>query len=164
MGARTEGSQPLFLPAGREAHRTHPAHLQLVNLYWNTCSSTRHTGTRAVTLGPPLVVKLTLTLIIFRRLITLRFGNCLCLRHQVKLLVSMYLWLYSPLLGLGCFFSFLNFYIVGRTRWTGISPSQGRYMHTGQHKYRINAHRYPCLKWDWNPRSQCVSGRRQLMP
>jgi hypothetical protein len=35
----------------------------------------------------------------------------------------------------------------------GISPSQGRYLHTGQHKHRINADRYLCLKWDSNRRS-----------
>jgi hypothetical protein len=33
-----------------------------------------------------------------------------------------YLWLYSPLLGLGRFFSFLIFYTVGRTSWTEDQP------------------------------------------
>jgi hypothetical protein len=28
----------------------------------------------------------------------------------------------------------------------GISPSQDRYLHTGQHKHRINAHRHTCLE------------------
>jgi hypothetical protein len=32
------------------------------------------------------------------------------------------------------------FYTDGRTPWTGISPSQGRYLHIKQHKHRINAH------------------------
>jgi hypothetical protein len=32
-----------------------------------------------------------------------------------------------------------------------IIPSQSRYLHTGQHRHRIKAHRYPCLKWDSNP-------------
>jgi hypothetical protein len=32
------------------------------------------------------------------------------------------------------------FYTDGRNPWTGISPSQGRYLDTGQHKHRINAH------------------------
>jgi hypothetical protein len=32
---------------------------------------------------------------------------------------AMYLWFYSPLLGLGRFFSFLIFFTVGRTPWTG---------------------------------------------
>jgi hypothetical protein len=41
------------------------------------------------------------------------------------------------------FFSFVIFFtrtegLLGR----GIRKSQGRYLHTGQHKYRINAHRY----------------------
>jgi hypothetical protein len=43
-----------------------------------------------------------------------------------------------------------------------ISPSQGRCLHTGQHK--INAHGHPCLEWDSNPRSQRSSERRQFMP
>jgi hypothetical protein len=45
----------------------------------------------------------------------------------------------------------------------GISPPQGRYLHTWQHKHRINANRHSCLKWDWNPRSKCLSERRQFM-
>jgi hypothetical protein len=28
----------------------------------------------------------------------------------------------------------------------GISPSQGSYLHAGQHKHKINAHRHPCHK------------------
>jgi hypothetical protein len=53
-------------------------------------------------------------------------------------------------------FQFLDLFtqsvgLLGR----GISPLQGRYLHTGQHKHRINAHRHPCFKWDSNPRSQC---------
>jgi hypothetical protein len=49
-------------------------------------------------------------------------------------------WLYSPLLGPGLF-SFVIFFtqtvgLLGRV----ISPSQGRYLHTGQHKHRVNAH------------------------
>jgi hypothetical protein len=50
-------------------------------------------------------------------------------------------WLNSLLLGPGLFFSFVIFFIqsvglLGRV----ISPSEGRYLHTGQHKHRINAH------------------------
>jgi hypothetical protein len=50
--------------------------------------------------------------------------------------------LYSPLLGSGLFFSFVIIFtqslgLVGRV----ISPSQGRYLHTGQHDHRINAHK-----------------------
>jgi hypothetical protein len=49
-------------------------------------------------------------------------------------------WLYSPLLGPGLFFSFVIFLtqmigLLGRV----LSPSQGRYLHTKQHKHRINA-------------------------
>jgi hypothetical protein len=50
-------------------------------------------------------------------------------------------WLYSHLLGLRLFFSFVIFFtqsvgLLGR----GISPSQGRCLHTGQHKHRIKTH------------------------
>jgi hypothetical protein len=50
-------------------------------------------------------------------------------------------WLYSPLLGRGLFFSFVLFFtqsvgFLGRV----ISSSQGRYLHTGHHKHRINAY------------------------
>jgi hypothetical protein len=49
-------------------------------------------------------------------------------------------WLYRPLLGPGPFFNFVILFTqsVGHLGWV-ISPSQGRYLHTGQHKHRINA-------------------------
>jgi hypothetical protein len=48
---------------------------------------------------------------------------------------SMYLWLYSPLLGLGRFFNFLNLYTVGRTSWTGDQHvARPLYLYTEQHK------------------------------
>jgi hypothetical protein len=76
--------------------------------------------------------------------------------------LSLYIWLYSPL-DLDRFFSFLIYTqsvgLLGRV----ISRSQGRYLHTGQHKHSINAHRHRCLDWDSNPRSQCYSGRRRFM-
>jgi beta-lactamase regulating signal transducer with metallopeptidase domain len=40
----------------------------------------------------------------------------------LSICVSIYLWLYSPLLALGRFFSFFIFYTVGRTPWTGDQP------------------------------------------
>jgi hypothetical protein len=40
--------------------------------------------------------------------------------------------------------------ILGRV----ISPSQGRHLHTGQHKHRITHTKLPYLEWDSNPRSQ----------
>jgi hypothetical protein len=69
----------------------------------------------------------------------------------------------TALVDLGRFFSFLIYTqsvgLLGR----GISPSQGHYLHTEQHKHRINVHRYPCHEWDSNPRSQCSRGRRRFM-
>jgi hypothetical protein len=57
-------------------------------------------------------------------------------------------------LELGRFFSFLiHTQSVGLFGW-GIGPSQGLYLHTEQHRHRINAHRHPCLEWDSSPRSQ----------
>jgi hypothetical protein len=70
----------------------------------------------------------------------------------------------TALAGLGHFFSSLTYtQSVGLLRWV-ISPSQGRYLHTGYHKHRTNAHRHPCLDWDSNPQSQRSSERRQFMP
>jgi hypothetical protein len=67
-------------------------------------------------------------------------------------------WLYSPLLGPGLLFSFVIFFTqtIRLLGWV-ISLSQGCYLHTGHHKHRINAGRHPCLEWDSNPRSQCLS-------
>jgi hypothetical protein len=64
-------------------------------------------------------------------------------------------WDYRPLMGPTLFFSYAFFFtqtvgLVGRV----MSPSQGRYLHTGQHKHRINAHTHPRLEWGSNPRSQ----------
>jgi hypothetical protein len=61
---------------------------------------------------------------------------------------------YGPLLRPGLFFSFVVIFtqtvgLLGRV----ISTSQGRYLHTGQHKH-------PCLEWDSNPRYQRSSKRR----
>jgi hypothetical protein len=47
----------------------------------------------------------------------------------------------TALVDLGPLFQLRNLYRVGRAPWTGgISPSQGHYLHTEQHKQRINAH------------------------
>jgi hypothetical protein len=48
-------------------------------------------------------------------------------------------------------------YSVGLLGW-GISPSQGRYLHTRQHKNRIKASKHPCFKWDSNPWSSVWEG------
>jgi hypothetical protein len=55
---------------------------------------------------------------------------------------------FIALVDLGRFFSFLIYTqsigLLGR----GISPSQGRYLHTEQHNLGINADKHPCLEWD----------------
>jgi hypothetical protein len=50
-------------------------------------------------------------------------------------------WLYNPLLGPGLFFSSVIIFTqsVWPVRWV-ISPSQGRYLDTGQHEHRIDLH------------------------
>jgi hypothetical protein len=81
--------------------------------------------------------------------------------HQVryinysKIYLSLYIWFYSPLLDLGRFFSFLIYTQSVGLLGGGISQSQGRYIHTEQHKHRINAHGYPWFDLDSNPRSLC---------
>jgi hypothetical protein len=54
----------------------------------------------------------------------------------------------QPFLGPWPLFQFHNQHTVGRTTLTGMSPSQGIYLHTGQHQHRINEHRHPCLELD----------------
>jgi hypothetical protein len=78
--------------------------------------------------------------------------------HQLLLLVSVYLWLYSPRRPQPLF-QFLNLYTVSRTPWTG-DQAVARPLP----KHRIKANRHPCLERDSNPRSQRSSGRRQFMP
>jgi hypothetical protein len=57
-----------------------------------------------------------------------------------------------------------SFYTVGRTPWTGDQPVARPLLYTEQHRINAHRHRHPCLKWDSNPWSQCLSGRRQFMP
>jgi hypothetical protein len=57
----------------------------------------------------------------------------------------IYLWLYSHLLGLGrCFFSFLIFYMIGSTPWTGDQPiARLLCLHrTAQHSSYLRQHRH----------------------
>jgi hypothetical protein len=81
-------------------------------------------------------------------------------------IATILLWLYSPFLGLGRFFSFLILYTVGRTPWTGDQPVAGPLSthRTTQTQNKCTQYRHPCLEWDSNPRSQHSSGRRQFMP
>jgi hypothetical protein len=62
-------------------------------------------------------------------------GDVLLLLLSLLLLLLLLLLLYSPLLGLGRFFSFLILYTVGRTPWTGDQPF-ARPLPT----HRINVH------------------------
>jgi hypothetical protein len=49
--------------------------------------------------------------------------SCMELIHKLRLFIrKFYLWLYSSLLGLGRFFTFLILYTVSRTPWTGDQP------------------------------------------
>jgi hypothetical protein len=78
---------------------------------------------------------------------------------QLKPWETLFLCLYSPLLGLGRSFSFLILYTVGRTPWTGDQPVAGPLpTHT------IHPHTHPRLQWDSTPRSQRPSERGQFMP
>jgi hypothetical protein len=86
----------------------------------------------------------------------------LSLSVYLSVCVSICVWLYSlcepwPL------FQFLNLCTVGRTPWMG-DQLAARPLHTQNSTNRINTHRLRCLKWDSNPRSQCLSGRRRFMP
>jgi hypothetical protein len=83
-------------------------------------------------------------------------ANCVCIYPSMAL---------QPFFGPWLLFQILDLFtqtvgLLGR----GISLSQGRYIHTGKHKNSINAHRHPCLDCDSNPRSQCLSGRKQFIP
>jgi hypothetical protein len=90
------------------------------------------------------------------KFIVLLWSMCKVSIYYLSMALRPFIWLWS-------LFQFLNLYTVGRTTWTGVSPSQGHYLHTGEHKHRINANRHPSLKWNSNPRSQCLSGRRQYI-
>jgi hypothetical protein len=60
----------------------------------------------------------------------------------------------QPFVGPWLLFQFLDLFTQSMGLLVrGISLSQGRYLHIGQHKHRINAHRHPCFKWDSNPQS-----------
>jgi hypothetical protein len=55
----------------------------------------------------------------------------------------------QPIVGPWPLFSFLIYTQSVGLPGRGISPSQGRYLHTEQHQYRINAQTsHPCLGWD----------------
>jgi hypothetical protein len=67
-------------------------------------------------------------------------------------------------MALGRFFSFLSYtQSVGLPGWR-ISSLQGCYLHTWQHKHKINTYTHPYLEWDLNPQPQCLSERRLFTP
>jgi hypothetical protein len=78
---------------------------------------------------------------------------------------GIFFFLLLPLRSIGLISQFLDHSrtvgLLGRV----ISPSQGLYLNTGQHKHRkTHTHiKYPCPEWDSNPRSRLPSERRQYM-
>jgi fatty acid desaturase len=98
-------------------------------------------------------------------IVGLRF--LLSIDYSILLLLLLF-WLYSPLLGLGRFFSFLILYTVGMTPWTGdqpvARPLPAHRTTTTQTQSKRTQYRHPCLEWDSNPGSQRLSERRQFMP
>jgi hypothetical protein len=98
-------------------------------------------------------------------------GAILLEKLRMALLLKQFLAIYiylsmalQPFVGPWPLFSFLIYTQSVRLLGRVISPSQGRYLNTEQHKHRINAHRYPSLERDSNPRPQRSNGRRQFMP
>jgi hypothetical protein len=55
-------------------------------------------------------------------LLTEKYQKFLCQPFSTRVPQEIILWLYSPLLGLGRFFSFLILYTVVRTPWMGHQP------------------------------------------
>jgi hypothetical protein len=82
---------------------------------------------------------------------------CLCIYLSMYLSVCLSMAL-QPFLDLGRFVSSLIYTQSVELLGQRISPSQGRYLHTEEHKYRINADKYPCLEWDSNPQHQSWRG------
>jgi hypothetical protein len=74
-------------------------------------------------------------------LVTFREWNLSCPTYRQSIHSFIHQWLYSPLLGPGLYLIFVIFFtqtvgLLGRV----LSPSQGRYLHTGQLKHRVKAH------------------------
>jgi hypothetical protein len=88
-----------------------------------------------------------------------RYHNLsISLSVSLSLSIYLYLWLYSPC-GPCRFFSFFIYTqsvgLLGR----GISPSQGRYLHTEEHKHNKRKHIH-ALSGNW---TNCFSRRRWFM-
>jgi hypothetical protein len=73
----------------------------------------------------------------------------------------------QPLLGPGLFFSSVIIFFIQTVGLLGrvISPSQGRYLHAGQHKHRINAYTdIRILSWIRTHDRSFRARRRPFMP
>jgi hypothetical protein len=69
--------------------------------------------------------------------------------------------MFRLLLSLGRICNFLILCTVDGTPWTGgISPSQGLYLHTEQHKQNKCEHKHGCQEWDSNSWRQYSCRRR----
>jgi hypothetical protein len=92
-------------------------------------------------------------------------GLSVCLSVSMSVCLSIYLSMaLQPFVGPWQLFQFLHLFtqsvgLLGRrsARCKAATSTQ-------DNTNRIKAHRHPCLKWDSNPRSQCLSRRRQFMP
>jgi hypothetical protein len=73
-------------------------------------------------------------------------------RYKINLHSFIHSWIYSPLLGPGLFFYFeiLSIQTIGLIGGV-MSLSQGRYLHTGQHKQNKRIHRHPCFWAGFKP-------------
>jgi hypothetical protein len=90
--------------------------------------------------------------------------NCQTTQCHIPVIAMRTAKLYSPFLDLIHLFSFLTFLQSRQSSLDGGSVCrQGHYLHTGQYKHIINAHRHAYFKRDSNPRSLCSSRRRQFM-
>jgi hypothetical protein len=90
--------------------------------------------------------------------------KCLLSRAPIRPSCEFLKWLYSPLLYLGRFFSFLIFSHSRLDSLDGGTARRKAATYTQNNTNRINAHRHPCLEWGSSPISQCWSGRRRFMP
>jgi hypothetical protein len=131
----------------------------LPQIYYILRSATYDEGQNRHTGGP-----VEYTGIFYRQLEYSSCTACLPLYLSTYLSIDASIHGSTALVDLSRFFNFLIYTqstvgLLGR----GISPSQGRYLYTEQHKHRINAHRHLCLGWASNPRFQCSNGRRRFM-
>jgi hypothetical protein len=88
-------------------------------LDWRGLQRAAQRGKR-LTLSPPSATEL-ISVASVIRLIHKCYARLL---NKLRLIfvLSVYLWLYSPLFGSWQLFHFLNLYTVGRTPWTGDQP------------------------------------------